>query len=530
MKAFTILFFVFLFSFFTFHLCVAQGCLPEGITFSSQGQINSFQANYPGCTIIEGDVTISDNGSGDIANLFGLSVLTSIGGNLKISINNNLYFLTGLDNLATIGGDFEIWGNKLQNLTGLEGLTSIGGDLYIHQTTLTSMEGLQNLQANTIMNINITDNPQLSDCQIQGLCDYLASPNGTVDIGWNGNGCNSVVEVGSACGGALPCLPYGNYYLLSQDDVDNFATVFPACNQLEGLVRILNSITNLNGLNSITSINGGCEIYSTTLSNFEGLNSLSKIAGDFTIHFNPVLVNMIGLESLDSIGGSFAFRSNDSLEDLEGLNRLKHIGGNLNAGVETYWGSGNPVLTSLSGLDSLATIGGSLEIYANTMLSDISGLKYLKPGSIDNLKINYNANLSSCAVKSICDYLKSPDGTAEIHDNAQGCNSREEVEEECLTDVADQSAAGSRRSAVIVYPNPFRSSLEFRVSGIEFQKVSLKIYNAQGQEVAVVLNEKLQEGEHTVRWDAGALPAGVYYFRLSIVDGRWSMGGKIVKY
>jgi hypothetical protein len=362
------------------------------------------------------------------------------------------------------------------------------------------------------------------------LCDYLASPNGTVDIGWNGNGCNSVVEVGSACGGALPCLPYGNYYLLSQDDVDNFATVFPACNQLEGLVRILNSITNLNGLNSITSINGGCEIFSTTLSNFEGLNSLSKIAGDFTIHFNPVLVNMIGLESLDSIGGSFAFRSNDSLEDLEGLNRLKHIGGNLNAGLETYWGSGNPVLTSLSGLDSLNTISGSLEIYANTMLSDISGLKNLKPGSIDNLKINYNANLSSCAVKSICDYLKSPDGTAEIHDNAQGCNSREEVEAACTVGVGKLDNWTVGQLQVEVYPNPTSGIVDFRFSIFDSRLVSIEIYNAQGREVATVLDGRVSGGQ-VVRWDASDLPSGIYYYRLTTNDQRLTTEtGKIVKY
>jgi len=59
----------------------------------------------------------------------------------------------------------------------------------------------------------------------------------------------------------------------------------------------------------------------------------------------------------------------------------------------------------------------------------------------------------------------------------------------------------------------------------------LKIYNAQGQEVAVVLDEKLPAGEHTVRWDAEALPAGVYYFLLTTDDRRLTTyTGKIVKY
>jgi len=55
----------------------AQPCLPAGITFSSQQQIDNFQTNYPNCTEIGGDMIIEGN---DITNLDGLSVLTTIGG------------------------------------------------------------------------------------------------------------------------------------------------------------------------------------------------------------------------------------------------------------------------------------------------------------------------------------------------------------------------------------------------------------------------------------------------------------------
>jgi hypothetical protein len=36
----------------------SQSCLPEGIVFQTQGQIDSFQINFPGCIHIEGGVTI----------------------------------------------------------------------------------------------------------------------------------------------------------------------------------------------------------------------------------------------------------------------------------------------------------------------------------------------------------------------------------------------------------------------------------------------------------------------------------------
>ena len=56
---------------------VSQGCLPEGITFSGQEEIDNFQTNYPGCTEIEGDVLIWDYGTG-VNNLIGLSVINKM--------------------------------------------------------------------------------------------------------------------------------------------------------------------------------------------------------------------------------------------------------------------------------------------------------------------------------------------------------------------------------------------------------------------------------------------------------------------
>lgn len=55
----------------------SQACLPQGITFSTQEQIDNFQTNYPDCTEIEGDVIIEGD---EITNLDGLNVLNLIGG------------------------------------------------------------------------------------------------------------------------------------------------------------------------------------------------------------------------------------------------------------------------------------------------------------------------------------------------------------------------------------------------------------------------------------------------------------------
>ncbi len=83
----------------------SQSCLSEGITFETQAQIDSFQVNYPNCTQLEGDVTISGS---NITNLNGLSVVTSIEGDIEINGNDALTSLTGLENVTSIEGGIEI--------------------------------------------------------------------------------------------------------------------------------------------------------------------------------------------------------------------------------------------------------------------------------------------------------------------------------------------------------------------------------------------------------------------------------------
>jgi hypothetical protein len=84
-----------------------QSCLPEGIIFTTQSAIDSFQIKFPNCTEIGGNVTIS--GPYSITNLDGLSVLTSVKGDLSLESNFALENLSGLEELKTIGGNVYIY-------------------------------------------------------------------------------------------------------------------------------------------------------------------------------------------------------------------------------------------------------------------------------------------------------------------------------------------------------------------------------------------------------------------------------------
>src|SRR5688572_5784023 len=107
----------------------AQSCLPGGIEFTSQEEIDNFAANYPGCSIIEGDVLIM---SPTITNLNGLSQIVEIGGFLNIRQSNMLTELSGLHNLTSVGGFVDLFQNsQLNSLNHLSQLQNIGNSLSI---------------------------------------------------------------------------------------------------------------------------------------------------------------------------------------------------------------------------------------------------------------------------------------------------------------------------------------------------------------------------------------------------------------
>lgn len=180
---------------------------------------------------------------------------------------------------------------------------------------------------------------------------------------------------------------------LSQQELDDFATTYPNCTQIEGDVEIgmfgiSSDVDNLEPLNQITTIEGNLRIDSNdNLSNLNGLDSLNTIGGTLNIAYNNALVDLSGLGAITDIGGDLRLQFNADLIDLNGLNNLKTIG-------EDFSFSNNNALNSLNGLQQLNSIGGELRLFSNNVLTDLSGLEGLD--SVEgNFIIQFNPAIAS---------------------------------------------------------------------------------------------------------------------------------------
>ncbi len=452
-----------LLSFFLLNNLSAQTCLPNGIALTTQAEVDDFATNYPGCTVILGDLQIGDvSNSNAISNLNGLSQLTSVGDDLTISYTNSSTL--GLSNLTSIGGDLNITQNPgltnmagLENLnsisghldidfnpnlvdfTGLENLTTLGGDLDIYSNNrLVNLAGLTGLTAigedleirNSIVFVNMTGLENLTtiggDFYINA-CDVLEDLNSLSNL--------------TSIGGDL---------VISETVALTDLTGLDNLNSIGGLRLSSNDgLNDLTALSNLTSLEHAAFSYNSALINFEGLNNITSIDSMLVIQANFSLINMKGFDGLSYIGENLTFMSNNALVNMEGLSNLNTIGGNLQ-----IIGNGFSSLTNLTGLENVTSLGGGLEIKSSNNLTDLTALDNLASigsyiiiedndnlislaglGSIDytnisNVRIKFHTNLSVCGLPNICNYLTNG-GNSNISQNGAGCSNVSEILNTC---------------------------------------------------------------------------------------------------
>jgi hypothetical protein len=447
----------------------AQNCLPQGIEFYSQAQIDSFPLHFPGCSVIEGGVYINGD---DIANLNGLNGVTEIGGNLIIGstwfeydyTNFQLFSLEGLDNLQSVAGNLLIINNySLENLNGLENLVSVAGKFIVsYNFSLESLTALVNLDS---------------------IGDYIyIGPNAALTslTGLEPSFFQSDLSIG------------GNGALVSLAGLDKFPP-FQANLSIAGN----GALTSFSGAESIAQIGGNLLLAgNNAVTSLQGFENLSSIGGYLYLLENAALTSLDGLDNLTTISKDLQIEGNPSLSSLDGLENLTTIGRNLII-------EGNPSLTSLHGLSGLAVVNQTIEILENGALTSLDGLDNIDYHSFDFLTLVDCPALSDCAVKPVCDHLQNG-GSANISGNAFGCSIIFEVMAACEVAVDE---TGSADDPILIFPNPASGIVQIEIRAPGQWNIILR--DVMGH---AVFGQRALDKE--AQLDLSPLPAGVYFAEL----------------
>lgn len=286
---------------------MTQSCLPQGILFSSQAQIDSFPIMHPNCHEIEGDVNIAGD---NITNLNGLLGITSIGGYLYIENNSKLPRFTGLNNLVSIGKYLRIFdNNSLISLDGLENLDSIGDYLsLVRNPKLASLSGLDNLL--TVNRISIDDNSALKDVlsfnrltRIQYL--FIESNSSLSNLA----GFENLDSISSA---------FWIRYNANLINISGFDTLKYVSSLYIANNPALKTIDGFQNLQHIRSL----DLRNATLTNLSGFKNLTKVKDNLSIQSNTRLSSLMGLSNLDSVGWLYISECS-SLKSLAGLENIQ---------------------------------------------------------------------------------------------------------------------------------------------------------------------------------------------------------------
>ncbi len=95
-----------------------------------------------------------------------------------------------------------------------------------------------------------------------------------------------------------------------------------------------------------------------------------------------------------------------------------------------------------------------------------------------------------------------------------------------ITDVKEQKKLPVNYSLQQNFPNPFNptTTISYQIPGTN--KVTLKVFDVLGREIANLVDGYKEAGSYDVKFDAGKLPSGVYFYRLEV--GRFVQTKKMI--
>jgi hypothetical protein len=84
-----------------------------------------------------------------------------------------------------------------------------------------------------------------------------------------------------------------------------------------------------------------------------------------------------------------------------------------------------------------------------------------------------------------------------------------DVEQDALSAIPEEYSLSHN------YPNPFNPSTKINYTVPQQSRVTIKVYDMLGREVATLVDENHPAGRYTVTFDGSALASGIYIYRMS---------------
>ncbi len=204
----------------------------------------------------------------------------------------------------------------------------------------------------------------------------------------------------------------------------------------------------------------------------------------FVVENNFYLQSLIGFDSLEIIE-EFLFINRFAGKKLDGFRSLTKTG-------KGFRIQNCPNLLTLEGLENLREIGAQWEtsflITDNNSLNNISALEgaKLKANVYAQFAIVFNPKLEICHIPMVCDFIaQNKFESFNIHSNAPGCQSKDEVKTACLTSTDEELTT----EMISIFPNPASDVVHiFAPSPIK----SVSLYDISGKKVCYDLSGSSQ--------------------------------------
>jgi hypothetical protein len=305
-------------------------------------------------------------------------------------------------------------------------------------------------------------------------------------------------------------------------------------------VQQLERITILvgTGLNSVFDYQKDAETEDPTVNVSSPAVSDYEIYGSYnnTYSFDPPdILEKLNVYGWD--GGNYLLlkftiknRENASIDALIGMDIIPYLDEEYGFDSVTYDGT-NKLIRSHRGGTNLAykllshelTSLYSFEWFDNYYAEDSSYWNWMNYGSIQPEYVSNTADGPVIIPAQDPLMIATDDSVVVYYGLALGANEVEMIAnmEEAtqkyysITSVqADRNSIPDGYALEQNYPNPFNPSTSIKFGIPEGSNVTLKVYNSLGEEVSNLINQYLDAGTYTYRFDASNLPSGIYVYTL----------------